>query len=71
MVTIFTPKLDDLQHERKVKRKEISQKMKDLLEEGEVDKIAPEVCVPIVNLALKDSKDVEDQATASLAAIVA
>ena len=71
MVTIFTPKLDDLQHERKVKRKEISQKMKDLLEEGEVDKIVPEVCVPIVNLAWKDSKDVEDQATASLAAMVA
>ena len=71
MVTIFTPKLDDLQHERKVKRKEISQKMKDLLEEGEVDKIASEVCVPIVNPAWKDSKDVEDQATASLAAMVA
>ena len=71
MVTIFTPKLDDLQHERKVQRKEISQKMKDLLEEGEVDKIAPEVCVPIVNQAWKDSKDVEDQATASLAAMVA
>ena len=71
MVTIFTPKLDDLQHERKVQRKEISQKMKDLLEEGEVDKIAPEVCVPIVNLAWMDSKDVEDQATASLAAMVA
>ena len=47
MVTIFTPKLDDLQHERKVQRKEISQKMKDLLEEGEIDKIAPEVCVPM------------------------
>ena len=71
MVTIFTPKLDDLQHERKVQRKEISKKMKDLLEEGEVDKIAPEVCVPIVNQAWKDSKDVEDQATASLAAMVA
>ena len=70
MVTIFTPKLDDLQHERKVKRKEISQKMKDLLEEGEVDKIAPVVCIPIVNLAWKDSKDVEDQTTASLAAMV-
>ena len=64
MVTIFTPKLDDLQHERKVQRKEISQKMKDLLEEGEVDKIATEVCVPIVYPAWKDSKDVEDQATA-------
>ena len=71
MVAIFTPKLDDLQHERKVQRKEISQKMKDLLEEGEVDKIASEVCVPIVNPAWKDSKDVEDQATASLAAMVA
>ena len=71
MVTIFTPKFDDLQHERKVERKEISQKMNDLLEEGEVDKIAPEVCVPIVDPAWKDSKDVEDQATAALAAMVA
>ena len=70
LVTIFTPQLDALGREREVKRREISKKLMDLVEEGEIEKIAPEVCIPTVVPTWKNTADPGEQATALLSAMV-